>query len=80
MLDIRFFRCRDDLQSDGMSYLTKCIKEAIRLHCPVHWIGREVQQPFQLHGVTLKPHTLVDISIYCLHHNPLVWGEDHNVR
>ena len=51
----------------------------MRIHSPVHWIGREVQQSLDIHGVTLKPHTLVDISIYSLHHNPVVWGEDHNV-
>lgn len=61
-----------------MPYLTMCIKEAIRIHSPVHWIGREVQKPFELYGLTLRPGTLVDISIYGLHHNPMVWGEDHN--
>ena len=62
-----------------MTHLAKCIKEAMRIHSPVPWIGREVDQSITLQGVTLKPQTLIDISIYSLHHNPTVWGEDHNV-
>ena len=57
-----------------------CIKEALRLHTPVPFIGRQLTNPIELDGITLPKDTFVNINIYLLHHNPLVWGEDHMVK
>ena len=51
----------------------------MRLHCPVPFIGRELSQELTLEGVTLLPGTFIDINICTLHHNPHVWGENHQV-
>ena len=48
--------------------------------CPaVPIINRQLNKEVTIDGVTLLPGTLVNINIYALHHNPSVWGEDHNV-
>ncbi len=62
-----------------MPYLTLFIKESLRIHPPVPEITRQIDQPITVEGVTLEPGTQFAISIYCLHHNPAVWGDDHNV-
>lgn len=56
-----------------------CVKESLRLHPPVPFVGRELESPLQVNGVTLLPGTLIDVVIYAVHHNELVWGEDHMV-
>lgn len=73
-------RDNDNLTWDDigqLSYLTMCVKESLRLHPPVPFVGRELESPLQVNGVTLLPGTLVDVVIYAVHHNELVWGEDH---
>ena len=62
-----------------MPYLTKCIKEAIRVHSPVPFIGRTTTREVDLDGVILPPGINIDIVIHDIHHNPAVWGNDHNV-
>ena len=62
-----------------LPYLTQCLKEAMRLHSPVPFIGRELSQELTLEGVTLLPGTFIDINICTLHHNPHVWGENYQV-
>nr|AAR88241.2 CYP4BB1 [Alitta virens] len=66
----------DDLNQ--LPYLTMCLKESMRLWCPVPVISRQLLNPITIDGVTLPPHTLFDINIIALHHNPTVWGEDHD--
>ena len=66
---------RDDL--NHMPYLTLCIKEAMRLYSPVPQIARMLTKPTEIEGVELLPDTVVFISFYAMHHNPLVWGDDH---
>ena len=60
-----------------MPFLTRCIKEALRLYSPVPTVGRMLTKPLELDGVELLPSTTVQISFYAMHHNPKVWGEDH---
>ena len=69
---------REDLTS--LTYTTMCIKEAIRIHCPVPTVGRDTNEAFELEGITLLPGTFIDVSIHLLHHNPDVWGDDHMVE
>ena len=63
-----------------MPYLSQCIKEGLRLHSPVPHIGRVVDREFEIEGHTIPLGTRVDISVYQLHHNTAVWGDDHDVR
>jgi cytochrome P450 family 4 subfamily B polypeptide 1/leukotriene-B4 20-monooxygenase/phylloquinone omega-hydroxylase len=44
----------------------------------VPFIGRELTSPLELDGHTLPPGIFVYIWLFGLHHNPAVWGEDHN--
>ena len=40
--------CRDDVSK--MDYLTMCIKEGMRDHCPVPFIQREFTHSFEING------------------------------
>nr|AFP66954.1 cytochrome P450 [Perinereis nuntia] len=60
-----------------LKYLTMCIKEALRLHTPVPFIEREHTKDLEIDGKVLPPGSIVDVQIYNLHHNPVVWGEDN---
>ena len=64
----------------ALPYLTRCIKETLRLHSPVPFISRQLDKPMDLEGVHLKENTIIDINIYALHHNPQVWGDNHMVN
>ena len=68
---------RDDLNS--IPYTTLCIKEAMRLYSPVPFIGRETKNPIKVNGIDIKPGTMIEISMFCVHHNEAVWGKDHMV-
>jgi cytochrome P450 len=70
--------CREDL--NRVPFLTKCIKESLRMTPPVPFIGRELDAPLEIEGVTLLPGTFVDINIWAVHHNEYVWGKDHMVE
>jgi len=56
-------------------YLTQCIKEVMRLHTIVPFIGRELKEELVLDGMKLPAGTNIDIQIYQLHHNPTVWED-----
>ena len=60
-----------------LPYLTLCIKEALRLYSPVPQITRMLTKPTEIEGVELLPDTTVILGIYAMHHNPLVWGDNH---
>ncbi|XP_010608555.1 cytochrome P450 4A4 isoform X2 [Fukomys damarensis] len=80
-------RCREEVQSilgdeasitwehlDQMSYMTMCIKEAMRIYPPVPSVSRELSKPVTFpDGRSLPKGIIVSLSIYTLHHNPKVW-------
>ena len=68
---------RDDMSKIPIT--TRCIKEAMRMHSPVPFVGRETVEPITVDGIVLPPGANIDINIYALHHNPYVWGEGHRV-
>jgi len=68
-----YFIFREDLPK--LKYLTMCIKESMRCHCPVPFIERELTNDLVIDGITLPKGSVVDIQIYNLHHNPVVWDE-----
>ena len=49
------------------------------MHAPVPGITRELSQELTIDGVALPRCTLVNISVYSVHHNWHVWGDDHMV-
>ena len=54
-----------------------CIKEGMRLHCPVPSIARDMSRDFDLGKLVVPKGTTVGVNIWSLHHNPHVWGKDH---
>ncbi|PVD36823.1 hypothetical protein C0Q70_03813 [Pomacea canaliculata] len=71
-------RDSDDIEWDDLpklEYLSRVIKEGMRLHCPVPFIQRKLTQPTTVDGVTLPVGTQCTIQILNLHHNPQVWND-----
>lgn len=58
-----------------LNYLTMCIKEALRIYCPIPFIGRELHNPIVIDGVEMPVGSMVSTHIYALHHNPSVWPD-----
>jgi cytochrome P450 len=69
---------RDDLPK--LTYLTMCLKEALRLHTPVPFIERQTTQDMTIEGYFLPAGALIDIHLYVLHHNPEVWDDPEEFR
>lgn len=63
-----------------LKYVTMCIKESMRLHCPVPFIQRETTSGITVDGVTLPLNSIVGANIYGLHHNPVVWDDPMEFR
>ncbi|XP_041377584.1 cytochrome P450 4F1-like isoform X2 [Gigantopelta aegis] len=63
-----------------LEYLTRVIKEGMRMHSPVCFIQRELTQPIEVAGKTLPAGTTCSLSIYHLHHNPTVWKDPWEFR
>ncbi|XP_078699297.1 cytochrome P450 4A25-like [Branchiostoma floridae x Branchiostoma belcheri] len=59
-----------------LKYLTMCIKEAMRLYPPVPIVGRKITREFEFMGHRLPAGAELNVNVWCLHHNPAVWGED----
>ncbi|XP_066275239.1 cytochrome P450 4F2-like [Branchiostoma lanceolatum] len=59
-----------------LKYLAMCIKEAMRLYPPVPIVSRKITRDFVLMGHRLPAGATLDVNVWCLHHNPTVWGED----
>ena len=49
----------------------------MRLHSPVPGILRQNLDPIIIDNHVIPARSNIHISLYCLHHNPLVWGADH---
>ena len=68
-------RIRDE-DMTSLAYLTRCIKESMRMHPPVPFIGRTLENPLEIDpGKILPAGTNVTSMIWCLHHNPEVWPD-----
>ena len=58
-----------------LPYLTRCIKESLRLHSTIMYIGRELKNSLQMDDKVIPAGTLVIINIWNLHHNSAVWPD-----
>ncbi|XP_038054107.1 cytochrome P450 4F22-like [Patiria miniata] len=56
-------------------YLVQCLKETMRMYPPVPFIMRVLERDVEIDGKVLPAGTTVDLGIYCLHHNPLIWPD-----
>ncbi|XP_070552309.1 leukotriene-B4 omega-hydroxylase 3-like [Ptychodera flava] len=57
-----------------LNYLTYCIKESLRLHPPVPYIGRKLTSPLNLpDGRTIPAGYRASVNIGSLHRNQLIW-------
>jgi len=66
--------------TNQLIYLTKCIKESLRLTPVVHLVSRELMEEVtfthRFNGykeIKVPAGTEVDVNIYALHRNPHVW-------
>ncbi|XP_066295020.1 cytochrome P450 4F12-like isoform X1 [Branchiostoma lanceolatum] len=60
-----------------LTFLTMCVKEAMRLHVVVPLISRTTTEDTVIDGIPIPKDTYLAIHLYGLHHNPDVWGPDH---
>ena len=58
-----------------LPYLSRCIKESLRLHSTVPFIGRELKNSLQMDDKIIPAGTNVNVNIWNLHHNPEVWPD-----
>ncbi|KAL8562082.1 hypothetical protein ACOMHN_031853 [Nucella lapillus] len=63
-----------------LPYLAMCIKEAMRLHTPVPFMQRQLTQDTAIDGVVAPAGMVVNIVIYNIHHNPVVWEDSMEYR
>lgn len=64
---------RDDVQQ--LQYTSLFLKEVMRMYPAAPQIARVATRPVTIDGVELPEGSIVEIHIYGLHHNPLVWDE-----
>uniref|UniRef100_UPI003B6372B6 uncharacterized LOC105567836 n=1 Tax=Vollenhovia emeryi TaxID=411798 RepID=UPI003B6372B6 len=57
----------------GLSYLERCIKEALRLYPSVFFISRVVNEEVQLKSYLIPAGTAVQLNIYGVHRDPNFW-------
>ncbi|XP_069020281.1 cytochrome P450 4F3 [Embiotoca jacksoni] len=62
----------------NLPFITMCIRESLRLHCPVQAVTRKYTQDMALPGdCTVPAGAICLVSIYGTHHNPAVWKNPH---
>ena len=58
-----------------MPYLTRCIKESLRLHTAVPYTGRQLEAAVEIDGHLLPAGTQIDLNLWNLHHNKEIWPD-----
>lgn len=56
-----------------MEYLTRCIKESLRITPPVPVIQRRIEEPLDINGANIPKNSPVSIHIYEIHNNTEIW-------
>jgi len=50
------------------------------MHTPVPYIERETTQDMTVEGYFVPAGSLIDINLYVLHHNSLIWSDPEEFR
>jgi cytochrome P450/NADPH-cytochrome P450 reductase len=62
-----------------LPYIDACIKETLRLNSPIPAFGVIPREETLLGGkYRVKKGDVVNVNLKGLHHDPAVWGDDHN--
>lgn len=62
-----------------LPYIDACIKETLRLNSPITGFGVSPKQETLLAGkYKIEATDAMSVNLQGLHHDPAVWGEDHN--
>ncbi|XP_041376951.1 cytochrome P450 4F6-like [Gigantopelta aegis] len=73
----------EDIEMEDLAKLTHlnmCVKECLRLHSPVPFIQRITTQDMVIDDKPIPAGTAINIQLYCVHHNPLVWDNSMEFR
>ena len=58
-----------------LTYITQCVKEALRLCTPVPEIERELAEDAHIDGYLLPRGTFININLFALHHCPALYPD-----
>ncbi|XP_050447603.1 cytochrome P450 4C1-like isoform X2 [Cataglyphis hispanica] len=58
----------------NLSYLERCLKEALRLYPSVFSIIRNIQDDVKLHSYDVPAGTMIYLNIYAVHRDPNFWS------
>ncbi|KAL6420184.1 hypothetical protein ACFW04_012265 [Cataglyphis niger] len=58
----------------NLSYLERCLKEALRLYPSVPVISRNVEEDVKLHSYVIPAGTMLVLNIYGVHRDPNFWS------
>lgn len=64
-----------------LKYIDACLKEALRFQGPINALGRHCKNKTEILAgkYEIDSEKLLYINLPGLHHDPTVWGEDHDV-
>ncbi|XP_062570263.1 leukotriene-B4 omega-hydroxylase 3-like [Saccostrea cucullata] len=74
---------RDKLQWEdlpSLKYMSMFLKEVMRMHTPVPFIGRVADKPLTLDGITIPAKTKIDILLHTINHHPDLWSDPQEFR
>ncbi|KAL6420612.1 hypothetical protein ACFW04_014644 [Cataglyphis niger] len=57
----------------NLSYLERCLKEALRLYPSVFSILRNIKEDVKLHSYDIPAGTMIYLNIYAVHRDPNFW-------
>ncbi|XP_046561098.1 cytochrome P450 4F8-like [Haliotis rubra] len=58
-----------------MEYMTRCLKEGLRIHAVAPYVSRRLVHPMDIDGKIFPAGTVVSLGLWNIHHNPEVWED-----